>query len=196
MAGKALSLLPGSKLPPADITTTLQGDNPVGMTEAVHVFQTIAGDVQTALRDLDTLLVNLNIVAADTTTRKSITSLVNNAGEVAKTSNEWLLENRARLTNTVTQAESTLVAVRSLSQNAASRLNGTLSGVDTAVARMTELAGAAHQTIDMINQGKGTVGKVITDSTLYVHLNHTLSEIDSLAQSIRTKGMKQRIVLF
>ncbi|HEY3294870.1 MAG TPA: MlaD family protein [bacterium] len=196
MAGKALSLLPGSKLPPADITMPLNGDNPVGMTEAVHVFQDIANDVQTSLRDLDTLLVNLNRVAADTVTRKGVTTLVNNASEIARTSNEWLMQNRERLTNTVTQAESTLVAVKSLSQNAAARLNGTLGGVDSVTAQMAHLTQSATQTLRLLNEGQGTLGKVLTDSSLYVRLNRTLEQIDSLAVSIRTKGMKQRIVLF
>lgn len=196
MAGKALSFNPGSKLPPADVSVPLQGDNPVGMTEAVHVFQDIANDARAAMRDLDTLLVNLNRVAADTTTRHSLINMVNDASEVVKTSNEWVNQNRERLTNTVMQAESTLVTVRSLAQTTQSRLNGTLTGVDSATAIMVELAASARQTLDMINQGQGTIGKVLTDSSLYVRLNHTLAEVDSLAHSIRTKGMKQRIVLF
>jgi phospholipid/cholesterol/gamma-HCH transport system substrate-binding protein len=196
MAGKALSIIPGSKPPLADVNHTLQGENPVGMTEAVHVFQTIASDVQVTLRDLDSLIVNLNKVASDSTTRVGITSLVNSASEVAKTSNEWLIKNRERLTHTVTLAESTLVTVKDLTQNTAQRLNGTLTGVDSATAQLADLAASARQTVAMINRGEGTIGKVLTDSSLYVRLNKTLAEVDSLAREIRTKGMKQKIVLF
>jgi len=196
MAGKALSLTPGSKLPPADITAPLVGEAPVGMGEAVAIFQNVGSDLQTTLRDLDTLLVNLNHVAGDTSTRGNLTSLIANASDVAKTTDSWMNENRERLTNSVVQLESTMVIAKKLAQTMESHMGGTMTSIDTVAAKMTDLAISARTTLERINQGQGSIGKALNDSSLYVRLNHAIAEVDSLAVSIRTKGMRQKIVLF
>jgi phospholipid/cholesterol/gamma-HCH transport system substrate-binding protein len=196
MAGKALSLIPGSRLPPADITQPLIGENPVGMTEAVAVFQSVSSDLHTALRDLDTLLVSLNRVAADTMTRVHVTGLLADASELARNTNVWVRDNRDHLTGSLVQLDSTLAAAKLLINSTRGQLTGTLVSADTAAQRVSALAASLHDVMDKVGRQEGTLGKLVGSDDLYQRLAHTLSEIDSLAVSIRTKGMKQRIVLF
>jgi phospholipid/cholesterol/gamma-HCH transport system substrate-binding protein len=196
MAGKALSLTPGSKLPPADITQPLIGENPVGVSEAVAVFQNISADLRVALRDLDTLLVNLNRVAADTMTRVHLTGMLSDASEVAHNANEWIRDNRSHLTHSLVSLDSTLNAAQSMIKSTEGKLSGTLVSADTAAQRLSALSASLRDAMDQVNRKEGTLGKIVYSDDLYQRLAHTLAEIDSLAVSIRTKGMKQRIVLF
>jgi phospholipid/cholesterol/gamma-HCH transport system substrate-binding protein len=196
MAGKALSVLPGQTLPLADLAHPLSGESPMGMSEAVAMFQDISSDLRRALKDLDTLLVSVNHVAADTVNQRHVTEMITNASSAAKTTSEWLAENRAQLTATLDELTATLVATKTFMQNTDSRLGGTMTGVDSAMAQITGLTASLKETVDRINRSEGTVGKIISSDELYIRLNQTLAQVDSLARSIRTQGMKQRIVLF
>jgi phospholipid/cholesterol/gamma-HCH transport system substrate-binding protein len=107
-----------------------------------------------------------------------------------------MTENREKLSSTLSELSATLESTRKLVQNADSRLGGTMTNVDSAMAQITALSVSLRVTVDRINSSEGTVGKMISDDELYIKLNSTLAQVDSLARSIRTQGMKQRIVLF
>lgn len=196
MAGKALSINPGEKLPPADITRPLLGQSPLGMTEAVEAFQTISSDLQVVMRDLDTLLVNLNRVAGDTLLRYNLTSTVSQVRELAEQSNRWVKDNSGSMTAALKQLDATLSAAQELVNSNDSPLNRTLLSADSAAQRLSALAGSLQDLVVKLNTGEGSAAKIINDDEFYLKLNHMISEVDSLARSIRTKGMKQRIVLF
>ncbi len=196
MAGKALSINPGEKLPPADITRPLSGVSSLGMTEAVETFQVISTDLQVVMRDLDTLLVNLNRVAADSMTRYNITNTLSEINELARQTNSWVKANSAGMTSAVKQLDATLNAAREMVQSGDSPLNRTLVSADSAAQRLSALSGSLQNLVGKLNGGEGSAGKLINDDEFYFKLNHMISEVDSLARSIRTKGMKQRIVLF
>jgi len=196
MAGKALVINPGQKLPPADITQPLTGDSPLGMTEAVATFRDISADLRTVLRNVDTLIMNLNVVAGDTVTRHNLVNIAEDLSDLAQQSSQWMTTNRERLTGTLTELEGTLASARQLMDTTQTRLAGTLTSADTAAQRVTELSGELNDIIARLNRGEGTMGRLLSDDELYNRLNRTLAEVDSLARSIRKNGMKQRIVLF
>jgi phospholipid/cholesterol/gamma-HCH transport system substrate-binding protein len=196
MAGKALSINPGEKLPPADITRPLQGQSPLGMTEAVETFQVISSDLQVVMRDLDTLLVNLNHVASDSTTRFNITNTIAQVNELAEQSNRWVKTNSESMTSALKQLDATLSAAQEMVKSDNSPLNRTLLSADSAAQRLSALSGSLQNLVGKLTAGDGTASKLINDDEFYLKLNHMVSEVDSLAKSIRTKGMKQRIVLF
>ena len=45
-------------------------------------------------------------------------------------------------------------------------------------------------------RGEGNLGKMVYDETLYLRLNNTAAQFDSLITIIRQKGMKVDIKLF
>jgi phospholipid/cholesterol/gamma-HCH transport system substrate-binding protein len=196
MAGKVLALYPGSKPPLADISKPLRGEPPLGVGEAVTIFQNISEDFSTALHNLNTLMVNLNIIVGDTANQRNVSGLLSDAGEAARTTNQWLNENRGDLTQIVSRLKTTLDATELLVHTTEARLNATLDSVDSTTAQISALTVSLRSIADEINRKDGTVGKLLRDDELYTRLNHTLAEIDSLAKSLRTKGLRHRITFF
>jgi phospholipid/cholesterol/gamma-HCH transport system substrate-binding protein len=196
MAGKALSLYPGNQPPLADISKPLKGATPFGMGEAVAVFEKVSSDFQTALHNLNALVVNLNVIVGDTSNQQNLSGLLANANGVARTSNEWLGENRDRLSLAVVKMDSTLAAAQQLVRALDKRVGGTLSNVDSAAVQIAALSSAARELIGQMSNEQGTLGRLMHDDELYKRLNQTLGELDSLSQSLRTKGLKHRITFF
>ena len=196
MAGKVLALYPGSKLPPADVSKPLRGEPPLGMGEAVTIFQNISEDFSTALHNLNTLMVSLNVIVGDTMNQQNVAGLLSNAEGTARTTKEWLSENRDDLTDIVTRLKTTLDATELLVHTTEARLAATLDGVDSTTAQISDLTASLRAIADEIQREDGTVGKLLRDDGLYTRLNRTLAELDSLAKSIRTKGLRHRITFF
>lgn len=196
MAGKVLALYPGSQMPPADISVPLKGEPPMGMGEAVGIFQGISEDFRTALVNVNSLMVNLNRIVGDTMNQQHVASLLTDASGSARTTNEWLRDNRDDLSEIVDRLRTTLEATELLIHTTEARLNSTLAGVDSTSAQINALTASLRQIADQIAREDGTVGKILRDDELYARLNKTLAGLDSLAQSVRTKGLKHRITLF
>lgn len=196
MAGKVLALYPGSKLPPAEVTKPLRGEPPMGMGEAVGIFQSISEDFRTALHNLNTLVVSLNVIVGDTLNQQHVSDLLTDASGTVRTSNEWLRDNRDDLTDIVLRLKTTMEATELLVHNTEAHLNSTLDGVDSTTAQITALSASLRVITDQIGRGDGTLGKLLRDDELYLRLNHTLTQLDSLSQSLRNKGLKHRITFF
>jgi phospholipid/cholesterol/gamma-HCH transport system substrate-binding protein len=196
MAGKVLALYPGSKLPPADVSKPMRGEPPLGMGEAVTIFQNISADFSTALHNLNTLMVSLNVIVGDTMNQQNVAGLLSNAEGTARTTHEWLSENRDDLTDIVTRLKTTLDATELLVHTTEARLAATLDGVDSTTAQISDLTASLRAIADEIQREDGTVGKLLRDDGLYTRLNRTLAELDSLAKSVRTKGLRHRITFF
>lgn len=49
-----------------------------------------------------------------------------------------------------------------------------------------DLVSALHTTIDNVNNGKGTLGRFVSDPALYNHLDETIQKIDAMATTIQS----------
>jgi phospholipid/cholesterol/gamma-HCH transport system substrate-binding protein len=196
MAGKVLALEPGDKLPLADVARPLRGQPPLGVGEAVTIFENLSTDIQTALHNLDTLLVNLNKVAGDTANQNHVSELLADASGAARTSNEWLSENREKLTSTLTQLEGAVTAMNDLIHTTESRLQSTMNGVDSTASQISNLTTSVQGIVSQANSENGTLGKLINDPELYERMNRALGQADSLIKEIRAKGIKTHITIF
>ncbi len=196
MAGKVLMVLPGEKTPPAEITQPLTGQDPMGMSEAVGIIEDVTDEFRLALKNVNTLVISLNTIVGDTANQDNIAGLLKESRGAAQTTNEWLTENRERLTATLVRLDEAIASLQSLSTNAENRLTGTLTKADSALSEITVLGAKLRELAAKLESEDGTMGKLLNDDELYKRLNQTLAEVDSLAHQIRTKGMKQKIVLF
>ncbi|MBI5059721.1 MCE family protein [candidate division KSB1 bacterium] len=197
MAGKVLSVYPGA-LPPTINTAgvTLRGAEPLGVGEAVSLFMDLSGDLKATMVNLNNLLIHLNEVVGDTANQTSIRDLLKNAGDVAGQSADLLRENRAQLKLTLAQLSATIETAQRVAELADRRMGTTIDGVDSLVLQLADLASSLQQVTTNLNSDSTTAGRLLNDDELYIRLNSALSEVDSLANSIRTKGLRNKIVLF
>ena len=194
--GRFLALYPASNRPGGEVSNPLDGKPPLGMGEAVGIFQDISEDFRTALHHLNSLLVNLNVIVGDTLNQRHVSSLLTDASGAARTSNEWLRDNRDDLTDIVLRLKTTIEATELIMHTTEARLNTTLDGVDSTTAQITALSASLHTIAEQINREDGTLGKLLRDDELYQRLTGTLAQVDSLSEALRKKGLKHRITFF
>lgn len=196
MAGRVLSILPGSKVPPLTDVQALVGTEPFGVSEAMTIMQDMAGSFKTTLKEMNALLTSMNAVAGDSAFQKSIINVANNADEVSKISADMLRNNRVQLEQTLDQLSATIASAERLTTKAAARIDTTFNAVDAALVEVTSLAASLREITVKMNDGSSTMGRLFTDDELYTRLNTTLADVDSLVVSIRKNGLRNKIVLF
>jgi hypothetical protein len=115
---------------------------------------------------------------------------------VARTANALLTENREQIQLSLDELQAALAAAKSVSETADARLPATLDRMDSAMTSVTTLATELRGLTAKMQSEDGTIGKLIASDEIYIRLNSTLAQVDSLAKDIRTKGLRNRIVLF
>jgi len=196
MAGNALSIYTGTERPEADITKPLRGDNPMGMSAMVQKVQDFTTKIEVTLGHLNTLLVNMNTIIGDSVNQENMDKLLAEATESAHQTRLLLSDNREKITESLDKLDAILESTAGITETADARLSKTMDGVDSAMTAITGLAEDLRAFVSRLENEDSTIGKLLTDDELYKRLNQTLAEVDSLAVSIRTKGMRQKIVLF
>jgi phospholipid/cholesterol/gamma-HCH transport system substrate-binding protein len=196
MAGNALSIYTGTKRPEVDLAQPLRGDNPMGMSAMVQKVQDFTSKLEVTLGHLNKLLVNVNTVIGDSTNQENMNTLLAEATESARQTRMMLSENRQQIRESLDKLDTILETTAGISETANARLSGTMDGIDSAMVAITSLADDLRAFVSRLENEDSTIGKLLTDDELYIRLNQTLAEVDSLSVSIRTKGMRQKIVLF
>jgi phospholipid/cholesterol/gamma-HCH transport system substrate-binding protein len=197
MAGKVVSIYPGSLAP--HVTTDgiiLHGDEPLGVGEALALLMDLSGDLKATMMNLNNLLIHLNEVAGDSSNQVNFHDLLAHAGEAAEQSAELMKENRVQFKATLEQLSATIGAAQRVADLADRRMGTTIDGVDSLVSQLGDLASSLRSVAGNLNSDSTTAGRLLHDDELYIRLNSALTEVDSLAKSIRTKGLRNKIVLF
>jgi phospholipid/cholesterol/gamma-HCH transport system substrate-binding protein len=196
MAGKVLSIYPGIKPPLADMTKPLAGTEPLGVGAVIGTAQDLARDLRETLNNVNKLLASLEQIAGDSTNQQHIAELLTNASEASTTTNQWLKQNREQMTEALGKLQETLDSADKLFKSADTKVSSTLASFDSTATQIEALTTSVRGIVAKLDNGQGTMGKLLNDDELYIRLNRTLAEVDSLAKTIRTKGLRNRIVLF
>ncbi|HOT40552.1 MAG TPA: hypothetical protein PKV08_04975 [Candidatus Syntrophosphaera thermopropionivorans] len=106
-------------------------------------------------------------------------------------------ETRTNLNNTLAKIEQLSKKLQYLLDNNAAHLDSTLTLAPEAIANINNtldslqvLSTQLHNTLNDLNEGKGSAGKFLKDETLYKRLLETTTSLDSLFQDIRTNPKK------
>ncbi|MBU0690483.1 MCE family protein [bacterium] len=196
MAGNALSIYTGTKRPEVDISQPLQGDNPMSMSAVAAEVKKFASKIEVTLGHLNELLVNMNTVVGDSTNQENMNRLLAEATESARQTSQLLSENRQKITESLDKLEAILDNTAEITATANDRLGETMDGVDSAMVAIEDLAQELRGFVARLENEDSAVGKLLTDDELYIRLTQTLAEIDSLSVSLRTKGLRHKIVFF
>jgi len=196
MAGNVLSIYTGNQPPVVDAGVVLDGDDPLGMSAIAGRVKDFAAKIEVTLGHLNDLLVNMNTVLGDSANQENMNNLLAAATETAETTNELLAENRKKITASLDKIDAILSSTRGITETAEARVTQILDNVDSAMAVVTVLADEMRTFVSRLESNEGTLGKLMTDDKLYLRLNETLAEVDSLSHVLRTKGLRHKIVFF
>ncbi len=187
IGGKGLQITPiFDSAPSANSGDTLQTDTRPGLTElAQQKLTPLFKKFESAVTDADSVLMNVNNVL-DTKTKKDLQQAISGLSELmvslngsANTLNSILKNNEGKLDNSLTNFEVLTANFAKLSDSLNNAgLGRTLSSLESTVANLDKV-------MAKIENGDGTLGKLMNDKELYSNLNSASRELDLLLQDFR-----------
>jgi len=184
MGEKALIVHKGSS---PDIATTgerLFGKSSPGLSEIMLKADTLGLSVQTLLNNANTLL--------DPASGRSIRTSLNNVHEITETLLATLNQERQQIHRTVAGMEKLVGNMQELSVSEKTKIANTLTNLEkcsdelnTMIARLQRTTVSLETILSRIEQGEGTVGKLIKDDKLYNDMDRLMVNLDGLIMDIK-----------
>jgi len=171
---KAVEIMPGRSDKYLKIGDTVKGESAAGLSAIMNNGKTLKKRITQILMNIDSLSGPHTLIALQTLinelyqTTENLNALIQ--GDLKATLanlNEMSAQNKQPLR----------IVMDSLSHRAAD-ISGTILHSRQFFAWLDSLA-------DKVDRGKGTLGKVVKDDTLYNNLNHTIIHLDSLILDIK-----------
>jgi phospholipid/cholesterol/gamma-HCH transport system substrate-binding protein len=164
----------------------LQASSKLGLTDALaQQLEPLQAKIQELLENADVLFTNVNDIL-DSNTRKnlknSIASLDATLAEfsvASKNINELIATNKSNLNSMVSKFDKTAGNFAQISDSLAkSNLGQTVRNLEKTLANVDKIMAE-------LEQGKGTMGKLIKDDALYTNFSKTSKELELLLQDVR-----------
>ena len=187
MGGTALNIIPGNGEHNLDLRKIQKGDKPLGIMNAFDEVGIAIAKVNEALNELQGGKVFID----------KITTLLDDADSAVRSAEIMINETKTNLNITLAKIEQLSKKLQYLLDNNAAHLDSTLTLAPEAIANINNtldslqvLSTQLHNTLNDLNEGKGSAGKFLKDETLYKRLLETTTSLDSLFQDIRTNPKK------
>lgn len=164
----------------------LQASSKLGLTDALaQQLEPLQAKIQQLLENADVLFSNVNDIL-DTQTRQnlknSIASLNTTLSEfslASKSINELLAENKSKLNSTLKNVDKVSGNFATISDSLAkANLGQTVKNLEKTLAKVDKIMAE-------LEQGNGTMGKLIKDETMYTNFAKTSKELELLLQDLR-----------
>lgn len=164
----------------------LQASSKLGLTDALaQQLEPLQAKVQQLLENADVLFSNVNDIL-DTQTRQnlknSIASLNTTLSEfsvASKSINELLTDNKSKLNSTLKNVDKVSGNFATISDSLAkANLGQTVKNLEKTLAKVDKIMAE-------LEQGNGTMGKLIKDETMYTNFAKTSKELELLLQDLR-----------
>ena len=187
IGGRSLAILPDfSEAPMAKSGDTLMGELEKGMIDAVSDrLLPIEQKVNFTLEQLDSLLIGFNSVLDDQGQKnlsETLAKLNSTAGSFRSASAElsdMLADNREKLDRTFTNLDKTAANVATLSDSLAKlEINTMVSSLQSTVDNVNDIMLA-------IENGDGSLGKLINDDQLYDNLSGASGQLEQLLEDMK-----------
>jgi len=95
----------------------------------------------------------------------------------------------AAINKTMIVLDSTVNQLHYLVKNNDSKMASTLTNLNTISTQLDSATVSLNHILGSIEKDNGTLGRMVSDSTMYLNINRTLMRIDSLAKQIKEEGL-------
>ncbi|GGD36065.1 MlaD family protein [Flavobacterium orientale] len=187
IGGKQIQIVPNTN----DATLAksgdiLKGDVKAGLTDLVSERLTpLQEKIERMMVSADSLLIGLNEVLDENTKanlRNSVVKLnevLTGFSETSSSINSMLAENKAKINSTTTNMEKTTANFSKISDSLAkANIGETVKKLETTLANVDKI-------MNEVQSGKGTMGKMFKDETLYNNFSKSSKELELLLQDLR-----------
>lgn len=192
IGGKQIQIIPSTTdRTPAKSGDILIGDVKAGLTDLVTERLTpLQEKIERMMVSADSLLIGLNEVLDDKTKanlRNSVVKLnevLTGFSETSSSINSMLAENKAKINSTATNLEKTTANFSKISDSLAkANIGETVKKLETTLANVDKI-------MNDVQSGKGTMGKMFKDETLYTNFAKSSKELELLLQDLRLNPIR------
>jgi phospholipid/cholesterol/gamma-HCH transport system substrate-binding protein len=164
----------------------LKASSKLGLTDALaQQLEPLQFKVQKLLDNADVLFTNVNDILDEKTKqnlKSSISELNKTLSEfsvASKNINEMIADNKSKINSTMTNFDKTAANFSKMSDSlAAANLGQTVKNLEKTLANVDKI-------MSDIEQGKGTIGKLMKDDAMYNNFTKTSKELELLLQDVR-----------
>ncbi len=164
----------------------LRASNKAGLTDQLaDQIKPIKEKVERLLDNTDKLMQNLNQVL-DEKTKQNLRSSIANLNETlaefkgaSEKVNDMLAENKQKIGSTIVNFDKTSANFAKISDTIAK------ADIGKTIRKMESTLASVDKIMSDLNSGKGTMGKLIKDETLYNNFAKTSKELELLLQDLR-----------
>lgn len=186
IGGKSMAIILGEGGSAAQSGDTLVGKVEKGMLEGLKgELAPLQDKVASAVVSADSLMASFNQVL-DASTQKDLKTTIKDLSKTmasfknaSNTLDQLLAKNEDKLSRTFTNLDEMAVNFNQLSDSLANleikKLVGNLQGMISNFEKIST----------KINQGKGTLGKLVNDDAVYVNLKHATKQLEELLQDVK-----------
>jgi phospholipid/cholesterol/gamma-HCH transport system substrate-binding protein len=194
MGGTAFNISQGKGLTNIDLSQIQKGDEPFGIMSILSKAMVTIAEVNGVLEELR---------SQNGLIDKSAT-LLDNAGSAANAVDALAVGTKAEITTTLAKIETLTDQVKQVVNSNAGNVNsvldktpGTINHLNRTLDSLQVLSSRLGNTLDGVNQGRGTAGRLLTDEELYSKLLNSVTNLDLLVQDIKAHPKKYlKISLF
>ena len=164
----------------------LQASSKLGLTDALaQQLEPLQAKIQKLLDNADVLFTNVNDILDQKTKLNLQNSIANlhttlsEFSQISKNLNGLIADNKPKLDGTLTNFEKSSANLEKMTDSLAkANLAGTVKNLEKTLANVDKLM------VDM-QQGKGTMGKLMKDETMYNNFSKASNELELLLQDLR-----------
>jgi phospholipid/cholesterol/gamma-HCH transport system substrate-binding protein len=138
---------------------------------------------------LDTTVYMINTMLRKGDLQKNISTTVSNLDNVSSSLRTFINSNSKNMSSAIASLEGGANKFNAIMDSNKTSISSSIQNIDRISTRLDTVSTSLQLIISQIQNRKGTLGKMVNDTTLYQNLNSTLVRIDSLARQIKEDGL-------
>jgi phospholipid/cholesterol/gamma-HCH transport system substrate-binding protein len=186
MGGNAITIIPANDKEYAKNNDFFKSEVEEGLVKSLTSnFSGLSTGLDLTLKKADTLITGLNLLVNDNSNRGlknaifELNKTLSSYGNLSVTLENLIKEDNSKLNTTLSQFSSTAKSLKGLTdslQNA--NLGKTVANLDSTLSKLNVIFSG-------VEEGKGTIGKLMKDDQLYYNFESATKELEELLQDIK-----------
>ena len=186
LAGMKIEIFPGKSNKKINLSRQpFHGKYGGRIVDVGLVIGEMAEDMSRLTYRLDTTIVMINTMLAKGELQQKVSQSLDNVDKITS----GLLTTPARLNHTILVLDSTVVGLKKLLNRNDRNFQSTLNNLNRVTAKLDTATVSLKNVLARIDKNQGTVGKMLSDTTLYINMNRAILRLDSLAKQVKDEGL-------
>jgi phospholipid/cholesterol/gamma-HCH transport system substrate-binding protein len=179
LGDKYIALNPGSPEEPP-----MKSGDRIAKTEPTSDMDTLMNSLQDVAADIKALSGSLGKVLGGEEGEASVRNIIQNLKEMIESLNQTVQKNRNNIDAIIANLTGFSETLKSASDVDPKDIQGIVKNLSNASAKMDEMMNGVNQIVAQINEGKGSLGKLIKEEEAIKNLNATLASLRDISEKI------------